>query len=193
MALTAENLPAITAVYRDLATQGTQQLEACRVDGNYRFSRSADMRFAGQGYELNVPLPPGDYGSEDLSTLRDAFFNVYAATYGDRGFDRNDPVEVVHWRLTAACGMPTLSAAVIEPGDGDARGALKGYRPAYFPETDGYTDCPVYDRYALGSGDVLDGPVIIEERESTVIIPPASRAVVDRHGNIVVDLESEGS
>ncbi len=191
MTLAAENLSAINTVYRELRGQGAQQLEACRVDGEFRFSRSADMRFVGQGYELNVPLPAGDYGAEDLPVLRDAFFAVYAATYGDRGFDRNDPVEVVHWRLTAACGMPTLSAVAIEPGDGDAHGALKGHRPAYFPETDGYTDCPVYDRYALRAGDALDGPVIIEERESTVVIPPASRAVVDPHGNIVVDLESE--
>ncbi len=191
MTLMGENLPAINAVYRDLTAQGTRQLEACRVDGDFRFTRSADMRFVGQGYELNVPLPSGDYGAEDLPTLRDAFFAVYAATYGDRGFDRNDAVEVVHWRLTAACDMPTLSAAAIERGDGDARRALKGHRPAYFPETGGYTDCPVYDRYALRAGDGLDGPVIIEERESTVVIPPASRAAVDEHGNIVVDLESE--
>ncbi len=89
--------------------------------------------------------------------------------------------------------MPTLSTASLARRDGDIQEALKGHRQAYFPETPGYTDCPVYDRYALRAGDALDGPVIIEERESTLVIPPASRAVVDGYGNIIVDLEAEES
>ena len=68
------------------------------------------------------------------------------------------------------------------------RGARKGRRPVYFPETVGYTDCPVYDRYKLRAGHRFDGPAVVEERESTVVIVPGSRAGVDRDGNIIVDL-----
>ena len=46
----------------------------------------------------------------------------------------------------------------------------------------------MFDRYALGPGDAIDGPAIVEERESTIVLPPGSRSTVDAHGNIVSTL-----
>ncbi|MSP66563.1 MAG: hydantoinase/oxoprolinase family protein [Alphaproteobacteria bacterium] len=188
--LEAAALPAVNALYRELEAAGAAQLDACRVDGRHRLARSADMRFAGQGYEINVPLPGSTYGADDVARLRDAFFREYATAYGDRAFDRRDAVEVVHWRLTASVAIPPLSLAPLPAGDGSAKEAAKGTRPVYFPEAGGFTDCPVYDRYALRAGDTLAGPAVIEERESTVVVLPGSRARVDAAGNIVVDLDS---
>jgi len=188
--LEAGAMAAVNALYQELEAAGTEQLAACRVAGAHRLVRSADMRFAGQGYEINVPLPGGTYGAADVERLREAFFREYAATYGDRAFDRRDAVEAVHWRLTASVAIPPLAVQALATGDGTARGARKGSRPVYFPETSGFTDCPVYDRYRLGAGDTLDGPAVIEERESTVVVLPGSRARVDAVGNIVVNLEA---
>ena len=61
-------------------------------------------------------------------------------------------------------------------------------REAYFPECEGFADTPVYERYALFAGNVLDGPAIVEERESTTVLPPGTRAGVDEHGNLLVRL-----
>ena len=57
----------------------------------------------------------------------------------------------------------------------------------YLPDTKGYADVPVYDRYALGAGATLEGPAIIEERESTVVVNAAARIRVDDHSNVVVE------
>ena len=120
--------------------------------------------------------------------LRDAFFDAYAATYGDRAFDRRDMVEFVHFRMQASIASKKAAFEPIAAGDNDPAPAVKGSRKVYFPETGGFVDCPVFDRYGLRAGDTLLGPAIIEERESTVVIIPDSRATVDRSGNIAVDL-----
>ena len=187
--LTAEAIPAINGIYRELERQGKEQLAACRLSGFTRIERSADMRFAGQGYEINVPLLEGEYTADDVEALREAFFRAYTAAYGDRAFDRNEPVEVVHWRLTAGSSIPPIVLQELSAGNTDAAHALKGQRPVYFPETDGFSECRVYDRYALRAGDEIAGPAIIEERQSTVVVLPQSRASVDEPGNIVVELD----
>ena len=71
--------------------------------------------------------------------------------------------------------------------DGDAR---KGTRRAYVSEATGYVDCPVYDRYALRTGDEIVGPALIEERESTCVIGAGDTATVDDHANMIVELST---
>ena len=155
-----------------------------------RLRRSADMRFAGQGYEISVLLPSAVYRTADLQTLRDLFFDAYATTYGERAFDRNEAVEIVQFRLAASASPRAFRLAGVGRDTGDTAAARKPSRPVYFPETGGFTDCPVYDRYRLRAGDRFDGPALVEERESTVVILPASTAAVDADGNIIIDLSS---
>ena len=66
----------------------------------------------------------------------------------------------------------------------------KAVRRAYFPEARGYLECPIYDRYALPPGIGLTGPAIVEERESTTVLPPGVEAVVDEYANLVVQVTS---
>ena len=69
-------------------------------------------------------------------------------------------------------------------GSRDATGALKGTRSVYFAETGGRKDCPIYDRYALQSGNEIQGPAIMEEVDSTTVVHPGYRVDVDRYGNL---------
>src|SRR6185436_16688600 len=117
-----------------------------------------------------------------------AFFGAYAAAYGDRAFDRTDAVELVHYRLTAGGPTAAMRLHSLQATGEPVERARKGSRPVYFPETSGFCDCPVYDRYQLAAGHAFDGPAVVEERESTVVILPGSRAEVDLEGNMIVDL-----
>ena len=65
---------------------------------------------------------------------------------------------------------------------------LKGRRRAYFPETGGWIDCPIYDRYHLTAGLTIAGPAIVEDRESTSVLPPATLATVDGYTNLIVEI-----
>ena len=70
----------------------------------------------------------------------------------------------------------------------DARsGNRKAMRRAYFPEARGYADTPVYDRYELAAGTILTGPAIVEERESTTVLPPGVTATVDEYANLIAE------
>ena len=148
--------------------------------------RSVDVRYLGQGFELNVPLALGTLGPGELRRLRQGFDEAYAARYGYA--NPKEPVEVVNWKLTALGAGPKVDLPKYEPKT--SGNALKGTRQAYFPERGGFIDCPVYDRYRLGPGMELSGPAVIEERESTTVLPPGCVARVDEYATLLVKVEA---
>jgi N-methylhydantoinase A len=189
LALKPENLPRINELLAGLAADTGRELDACGVDGERHLVASCDMRFVGQGYELTVELPAGPYRAEDSETIRQAFLRTYAATYGERAFDPKAPIEGVLWRMAASIRTPRLTHPDL-PADGTGAGAgvaLKGRRPAYFRDRRRAEPCDVYDRYLLPAGARFTGPAIVEERESTIVLPPGAAAQVDAKGNLVVD------
>ena len=146
--------------------------------------RTADMRHIGQGFEIPVPIPEGSLGEGYLTGIRDAFFDAYHQLF-ERTV-RDVPIEAMSWRLAATAPVPNinLNFGGQPAGTGDK---LKGTRQVYFPET-GFTDCAVYDRYALRAGDTLEGPAVIEERESTTVIGPGGAVAVDHYLNLICTL-----
>jgi N-methylhydantoinase A len=71
--------------------------------------------------------------------------------------------------------------------DTPVAGALKGRRRAYFPETGGWVDCPIYDRYALPAGATFAGPAVVEEFDSTTVLHPGYVLLVDETGNLLIE------
>jgi N-methylhydantoinase A len=126
--------------------------------------RSADLRYAGQGHELRIEF-------SDLATLGEAFASRYREVYGHEG--PAVPVEAVNWRVVSSGPVPKLDLSPAHRPSGDA---LKGEREAYFPS--GRRRVSVYDRYALEAGTAIDGPAILEERESTLVVPPERTAEI---------------
>jgi N-methylhydantoinase A/oxoprolinase/acetone carboxylase beta subunit len=168
------------AVVRDASPGGVA--DDSSGGGAISLIRSADARYAGQGYELNVPVAGGPLDAAALARLRASFDEIYAARYGYA--NPREPVEVVTWKLSAVGGAPRVALAKQQPRSGE--GTRKGVRRAYFPEVPGYLECPVYDRHALPAGITLTGPAIVEERESTTVLPPGVEAVVDEYASLLV-------
>jgi N-methylhydantoinase A len=189
LTLDAAALDAVNALFADLEARARVQLAESGVALERQvFTPSADMRFAGQGYEIAVALPPYPFSADELPALRDAFFRAYALAYGDRTFDTAWAVVGVHWRLQATATGAVLHLDPLPVLPGGTGRALKTMRQVWFPETGGFTSTPVYDRYQLSAGDQIDGPAIVEERESTIVLPPASRTRADAHGNLITEL-----
>jgi len=176
----------LAAIYDEMTVQAVAVVRESAVDGQIQVVRSADARYVGQGYELNVPVPSGRLDAAALQRIRAAFDEIYAARYGYA--DAQAPVEVVTWKLSAVAGTPRVALAKAPPRSGE--GGRKAVRRAYFPEARGYLECPIYDRYALPPGIGLTGPAIVEERESTTVLPPGVEAVVDEYANLVVQVTS---
>jgi N-methylhydantoinase A len=173
----------LDAMYDEMSDQATAVVRESAVTGDVMVARSADARYVGQGYEVTVPIPSGRLDAAVLARVRTSFHEVYAARYGYA--NPAEPVEVVTWKLSAIGGSPRIALAKAGASSADTR--RKATRRAYFPEARGYADTPVYDRYELAAGTSLTGPAIVEERESTTVLPPGVTATVDEYANLIAE------
>jgi N-methylhydantoinase A len=174
----------LDTMYAEMTAQALAVVRDAAV-GAVTLVRAVDARYVGQGYELTVPVPDGQLDHAALARVRTSFDEIYAARYGYA--QPAEPAEVVTWKLSAVGGAPRIALAKAAPST--AAGALKGHRRAYFPETAGWIECPVYDRYHLAAGLQIAGPAIVEERESTSVLPPGTIATVDDYANLIVTVE----
>ncbi len=179
------SLDYVNAMYGAMQAQAEDVLSESTASGPVTMLRSVDARYAGQGYELSIGLTPGELRPEDMTRLRDAFDRTYATRYGYG--NPGEAVEIVNWRLSAvAAGRRLELPRFSRRGSVDA--ALIARRPAYFPEKGGYVDTPIYDRERLFAGAELHGPAIVEERESTTVLPPGCGGRVDELGTLIVEV-----
>lgn len=149
--------------------------------------RSADMRLVGQIHEINVPVPAGIRDSSGVQGLEVDFHQVYHALYSRTNL--NIPIEVQNWRVLVRTAQPAVRLREEEmKGIGDEREALTGTRSVYFRADGEYVDCRVYDRYRLLHGHTVQGPAIIEERESTAVLGPRDSGSIDRFLNLLIDV-----
>jgi N-methylhydantoinase A len=149
------------------------------------YRRTADMRYVGQGHEVSVPLPNEALSPTHLPRIAAAFEEVYQQLYGRKGPDV--PLEIINWRVVATGPNPEMDWQLPRTDSGRDK-AQKVARQAYFPESGGYAETAVFDRYMLEPGMEFDGPAIVEERESTLIIGARGCARVDDRLNIIVEL-----
>src|SRR5262245_10980197 len=189
----------VNRLFAEMEAEGRAVLrEAGIADADITFRRTAEMRYAGQGHEVEGPVPSGPLGPESLALLTSGFEDAYRALY--HRTPMGVPIEALNWRLVVsgpeAGGGDLLStirgglemAPALPPSAENRRGpAPKRSRQAYFPESAGYVETPVYDRYALAPGMVFAGPAIIEERESTTVVGPGARIRVDAMRTLVAE------
>ena len=171
--------PRLREAYVPLTTEVAALLQRAGVPPEQiNYARRLDMRYSGQGHEVEVELSSDNANR----SLRELFEDKYRQLYGTT---LSEPVEVVNWKLEASGPEPGGSAAYRFDRLPSQSEPLKGKRTAYFPET-GYLDCPVYSRYALLPESEVEGPALVEERESTVVIGVGDRAVIDERSNMIL-------
>jgi len=184
--------PQVNEIYEELSAVALTTLKAARVSRrDTRIARRAEMRLAGQFHDIEVAVPSGELTAESASELSTSFQAEYQRRYHAvlPGYD----VMILNWRLRAEGPEPVIrlrspnSNGTGRPSEGtkkSASRAFKGVRSAYFPEAGGFVSTPVYDRYLLRTQTSLDGPAIVEERESTTVVGPGDRLTVDDQGNL---------
>ncbi len=145
-----------------------------------------DMRYEGQGYEVEVAIPPSLLEATSHGTLQDLFAGSYRAVFGIDFPER--PVEIVNWKAEAHGPVPGHEVDYHLSRVPSVPMPLKHRRPAYFPEAGGVVACPVYDRYSMAPGFSVEGPALVEERESTCVLAPGDRATIDARMNLVIEV-----
>ena len=178
---------AIQASFEQLEEKANAQLDAEEVPaGRRKLDWLADARYEGQGYEIRFDVPEGPVDQSWLERAEAAFHDAHFEEYGHRF--KNGTVEVINIRVEASALMEDLQMP-ISARSGSMQEALVETRPVVFDQ-DGKPatlDTGFYDREKMGVGTAFTGPVIIEQYDSTVVVPPGFSGIVDDAGNLVID------
>ncbi|MBI2922363.1 MAG: hydantoinase/oxoprolinase family protein [Planctomycetes bacterium] len=170
--------------FGELEKKGVAELEA---DGIAKKERrilwSADLRFEGQSYELNVPVERK--AKPDVKTMLAAFDALHERIYAFKSVDER--TVLVNIRVTAIGVSPEVELPRPAKGTKDARAASKGRRRVFFAGA-GWTEAAIYERSKLKAGNAVAGPAVVEEEISCTVVPPGTSLRVDALGNLVVDL-----
>ena len=179
------NFGRLAGLYGEMEQVGRAVVHGAGVrKQDLRVEREADLRYVGQGHEIRIAVPEGDLEEKQGEAIRAGFEQEYRRVYGRTC--EGVPIEAVHWRVRVSGPKPTVGRVHTPSADRRTQ-ALKGSRLALFDAELGPVEVPVYDRYGLEGGFKADGPAIVEEAESTTVIPPGWALATDGAGSLVLD------
>lgn len=177
----------LNALFTEMEEKGEELLREAGVPvKDMQFIRTADMRYAGQGFEISVPLPRSAYGPRHGEKFKSLFEKEYQNIY--QRLCPDIPIEGVNWRLLATGPRPEIRANSWWAKGEKIEEAIKGKRRIFIPEVGGYEEVLIYDRYRLPLGVKIEGPAVIEERESTIVMNGPGSAWVDSSGCVILSL-----
>jgi N-methylhydantoinase A len=183
--LNIENAADLQSILDRLDSEAAQWLANEKVQASRQlFVRSADMRYPLQNYEINVTLPSGPVDAIWLKRAADAFHAAHQRLYSY--CDRGEQVQLVNLRVAAIGKTEHVKPSLIERGSVSAKEAQKSERQVRFQESAVVHDCPIYERERLLAGNVVSGPAVIEQADSTILVPPSFKALVDPHGRLIM-------
>ena len=184
----------IEAAYEALRDEAMKQLAGSGFSGRQiRIDYLAECRYAGQGYELTVPVPPPPVDDAWVANVVEAFHSVHRQAYL-RSFD-DKPVMIINVGLAGVGRVPPLAAKEIEPGALDIeKDAVLDIRRVHFVEGNQPVEHETrfVARRALRAGNRIRGPAIIEQADTTTVMPAGCAAEVDRFGNLIIGFDSDG-
>lgn len=183
------DLEAASRLYSEMESQAVQTL---RSEGIHQdktvLAFSADVRYIGQFNEVEVPLRAGILTAEGVKELAHEFHVRHEALNGYRM--PSAPLEVINLRVVAK-GMTDKPRQVkLSAQRAGPLQALTGYRKAFFE--DAFKNVPVYDGLQLAAGSTLDGPAIVEQQTTTVVVQPGFRLTCDEFGNYLMHKGERG-
>jgi N-methylhydantoinase A len=170
------------ALLREMREQAIRSLAVAGIapeDVRVRFG--ADARYSGQGHEITVWMGEGDKWPVDGAAALRRYEHEYERVYGVS--IPGVPVEVVTWRIAAYAPAPAVRPMAAIASGGDAQ--PKRRRPAVFARGVAAAEVPVFERRNLPVGAVVDGPAIVEQRDTTTVLRPGWQAEVASDGSLV--------
>ncbi|MCP3461050.1 hydantoinase/oxoprolinase family protein [Bradyrhizobium sp. CCGUVB23] len=147
--------------------------------------RSVDLRYGGQGYEINIGLPEGEIDAKVVAALRSDFKSAHQRLYGY--VSEGEPIHITTIRLELTGRVAKVELKPHPAVTTSVSQALKAYRQVWLPEVGGFVDCPLYDRDRLGPEHVIQGPAIIDQFDSTTLVLPGQSANVDPYLNLIIE------
>ena len=178
VALDAFDASAVAATLDDLEREATAFVRGCAPDAPIGSEVKAWMRYTGQGWEIPVTLSPALAAAPDADAFRARFETEYAALFG-RTVD-GASVEITVWSVLA--GTAPAAVAPVGPVDEAPAGAAAATRSLFDPAPGARVEADVFERAALAPGARVDGPAVIVEDETTIVVPSSRTATVRADG-----------
>lgn len=180
------SLQAMTNVMQELQKQADAWFDFEEIDEENRSTvASVDMRYRGQNYELSIPVPEGPITESTINALRVGFDAAHSQLYG---YDASEePVQMVTFRLEATGQVKKAELRAEELSSPDPAEAQVGTRSVYFPNAQGFVETPLYTRSELRAGNVIEGPAIVDQLDTTTVILPGQHAHVDQVRNLILE------
>ncbi len=183
------DVPALLGRFEELEAQAARQLEDDGISADrVVIQRIVDARYLGQGYELRVDVASGQIDDAWVEKVRADFHDIHEREF-TRRFEDSD-IEIPNIRVRGIGLMPPLSTPELQAGDDSSDEALRHEGDAWF-NVDGVLEqvtTRYYDRAALRAGNRLEGPAIVNQYDSTTVIPPGIGAHIDRFGSIIIEV-----
>lgn len=165
--------------YRELASEGFRSEDIIHLP-------YMDLRYSGQGYEITVPVPNTHLTDLDKGIIATTFHNMHERQFGHKAEDQ--PIEIVNYRVSSFVKVSKPVIKTFSHASKPISSCLKGKRRIYLGKKPGMVDFLVYDRDLLYPGHVINGPAIIEQKDSTTAIFPGQIAEIDDFRNIIIKI-----
>ncbi len=186
----AADLDALNKAYLEMRDEGDQYLSREGIDEIDRYyEKSVDIRYKGQFHEVELPLPKGPLSDAMRQYIVQEFHKKHLELYG-----YNDEVETEIINLRRSCyGKVVAPERKSLPWSSpDARKFVKGKREVHFEEEFGFVPTTIYDGDQMQPGNVVEGPAIVEQKTTTVVVPPKARLEVTSYGDYLLKLKAVG-
>ena len=170
----------------EMAAEANLVVKEAQTSGTVRIENFAELCFIGQGYPVTISLAEFGSGPLDVLRIRSLFLDAYRNRYGHCADDA--PVELVSLRVVASIDPKPLSDLFVSPKKSSG-GALKEHREAYDEASGGMVPHAVYNRYEMPVDMQITGPALIEEQETTVVLPSRASAMIRDDGAIVISFK----
>jgi N-methylhydantoinase A len=151
-------------------------------DQDILLQKSLDMRYAGQGYEITVPLPENELAEGQLNELRTTFDELHRKMFGHTAPQK--PVEIVSYRLRSTGQVSPVEQPKFKAEGLALKDAIREHRKMIF--NGNRVTCPVYQRELLDVGISFEGPAVIDQLDCTTVLFPGQRATVDHYKNLII-------
>ncbi len=173
----------ILVAWMELAQNGIRDIEAEGIASDHvQIVHIADIRYMGEGHEVQVTIPPDLTGPDMIDYMWKQFHKVHDETFGFH-YEGEQDVELVNLRVQAV-GMQ-YRPEIKESSDNRPESEPFATRQAFWRRT-GWVDCPLYDRTSLATGQQVLGPAVVEEYGSTVVVPVGWMLETDTYGNLIL-------
>ena len=187
LALSSEVIDEVEHIVTDLRRRCVAWFVDRGIEANARrIALSVDMRYAGQNYELSVPLSADPVTPATIDGLAVGFAAAHERLYGFVAED--EPMQLVTFRAEATGIVPKADIQPAAYAGCDPRAAEFGRRDVWLREAGAFVSCPLYDREKLAAGNRIEGPAIVEQMDATTLIVPGAAATVDPYLNLMLEL-----